>query len=382
MPTEFNFDQIIDRRGSDSFKWGLYGDRDILPLWVADMDFVSPGAVLDALHQRVDHGVFGYAMAPPQLVATVTRMLAETYGWQVDPSWLVWLPGLVSGLNVTCRAVGRKGDAVMTTTPVYPPFLSAPELSGRKLITVELTCRDQRWGFDFDALERAITPRTRLFVLCHPHNPTGRIFDEKELTQLFDICRRHDILICSDEIHCQLILNSHKKHLPFASLGKEFEEHTITLMAPSKTYNIPGLACAFAVISDRQLRRRFIAAKAGIVPEVNAMGYAAAWAAYEKGGPWLTALLAYLRDNCRRVERAIARMPGLEVTPVEATYLAWINARETGLTNPARFFEQAGVGLSDGKAFGAPGYVRLNFGCPRATLDKALQRMQKALIKK
>lgn len=382
MKTTFDFDHTIDRRGTDSLKWGLYRDKDILPMWVADMDFAAPPTVLEALHQRVDHGVFGYGLPQDELVQTVVSMLADTYQWQVQPDWIVWLPGLVSGLNLACRAVGRRGDEVMTTIPVYPPFLTAPKLSRRNLITVKLAHQKGRWTIDFDAIAKAVTPKTRLFILCNPHNPTGRIYTREELSQLSALCRRHNIVVCSDEIHCQLILSSQNKHLPFAGLGQTFAQQSITLMAPSKTYNIPGLACSFAVIPNDQLRRDFNAAKYGIVPEVNVLGYAAALAAYKNGGPWLTELLKYLRGNRDLVGDAIARMPGLQMDPVEATYLAWIDTRRTGIEDPVRFFEAAGVGLSDGKDFGTPGYVRLNFGCPRKVLADALQRMQIALEKR
>jgi cystathionine beta-lyase len=216
-------------------------------------------------------------------------------------------------------------------------------------------------------------------LLCSPHNPTGRVFTRSELLRLAEICERHRLVICSDEIHCDLVLDPDKVHLPTAALAGEIAERTITLMAPSKTYNIPGLGCAFAVISQPQLRKAFKAAMAGIVPEVNLMGFAGALAAYRHGGAWRSALLAYLAANRDRVLEAIANMPGLSASHIEATYLAWIDAREVGAGDPAAFFEAAGVGLSDGREFGGPGFVRLNFGCPRATLDEALGRMERAL---
>jgi cysteine-S-conjugate beta-lyase len=381
MPATFDFNHPIDRRYSDSLKWNRYLGKDILPLWVADMDFAAPPAVINALHQRVNHGVFGYGMPTAQLVKTVIAMLYQTYHWQVEPEWIVWLPGLVSGLNLACRAVGRDKDQVLTTTPIYPPFLTAPKLSKRRVLTTKLVCQNKSWEFDFDKLEKTITPKTSLFILCNPHNPTGRVYGRDELLRLFEICRRNKIIICSDEIHCQLILCPKKRHIPMASLGKEFEQQTITLMAPSKTYNIPGLACSFAVIPNEKLRRSFRAVQRGIVGEVNVMGYAAALAAYQDGGQWLKELLHYLRINRDFVEDAIDNMPKITMNHVEATYLAWIDARQMGVQNPALFFEHAGVGLSNGKDFGAPGYVRLNFGCPRPQLAKALQRIQKALEK-
>ena len=378
---QYDFNEIIDRRNTASEKWDKYKGRDILPLWVADMDFRSPPAVIEVLHQRADHGVFGYTGVPGELTEEVQAMLRKKYGWQVKAEWIVWLPGLVTGLNVTCRAVGEDHDDVMTAIPVYPPFLAAPGHFRRNLITFPLVQKTDRWEFDFDGFEKAITPKTRLFILCHPHNPVGRVFSREELKTLADHCISHDIIICSDEIHCELLLDKDKPHIPIAVIDPEVADRTITLMAPSKTYNIPGLGCSFAVISNRQLRSSFKRARAGIVPMVNTMGFAAALAAYRYGEEWLTALLSYLRGNREVVTDAVAGMPGMAMTHVEATYLAWIDTHATGLDDPVKFFEAAGVGLSDGRDFGGPGFVRLNFGCPRATLEEALQRMRSALEK-
>jgi cystathionine beta-lyase len=374
----FDFDRSVERRKTASMKWDKYKGKDIIPLWVADMDFCSPPAVIDALQRRIAHGVFGYTMPPPDLNKIVVAMLEAEYGWSVQPQWLVWLPGLVTGLNVACRAVGEDNDAVMTATPVYSPFLSAPGNSRRRLVKVPLREKQNRWGFDFDRLESAITPDTRLFLLCNPHNPVGRVFTHDELKGLAAICEKHNIVICSDEIHCGLLLDSDKTHIPTATLDPEVAQRTITLMSPSKTFNLPGLGCAFAVISEKDLRRRFIAAMAGIVPAVNAMGFAAAAAAYRDCSDWHAGLLDYLRANRDRVARAINAMPLLSLAPVEATYLAWIDVRSSDLKNPGKFFEDAGVGLQDGLEFDGRGFVRLNFGCARALLEKALGRMASA----
>ena len=377
--TRFDFDTRIDRSHTASEKWDKYQGRDIIPLWVADMDFSSPPAVLAALHARVEHGVFGYTAPPATLTATVVAHLAQAYGWTIDPGWLVWLPGLVCGLNVACRTVGNVGDEVITCLPIYPPFMTAPALMGRTVVKVPLCLHSSRWEMDLEALERAITPRTRLFLLCNPHNPVGRVWTEEELRGLAGLVERHDLTLCSDEIHAGLILDADKRHLPIALLAPEIARRTITLQAPSKTFNLPGLGCSFAVIADQRLRRSFKQAMAGIVPHVNLLGYAATEAAYSFGEPWRRELIEYLRGNRDLVLRAIAAMPSLSVSPVEATYLAWIDARASGIDNPALFFEEAGVGLSDGAAFGQPGFVRLNFGCPRPLLAEALQRMQRAL---
>jgi cysteine-S-conjugate beta-lyase len=376
---QFDFDTPIDRRATASEKWDRYAGRDIIPLWVADMDFRSPPAVIQALHQRVEHGVFGYTSPPSDLIATVVTMLQREYGWQVRGEWLVWLPGLVCGLNVACRAVGEPGDGVVTFTPVYPPFLSAPKLADRELVCVPLCVAGERWEMDLEALERAITPRTRLLLLCSPHNPVGRVWSREEQQVLLELAGRHDLVVCSDEIHAGLVLDEDKRHVPFAALSAEAARRTVTLHAPSKTYNIAGLGCSFAVIPDEGLRRSFRHAMAGIVPHVNLLGYSATLAAYLDGESWRQALLEYLRANRDLAGRAIAGMPGLKTWPVESTYLAWIDARGLGVADQARFFEEAGVGLSDGKPFGAPGFVRLNFGCPRTLLKKALERMQSAV---
>lgn len=376
----FDFDTPVDRRGSASFKWDRYGGRDVIPLWVADMDFHSPPAVIEALRRRVDHGVFGYTRAPDELEAAVVASLARDYSWEVPVPWLVWLPGLVSGLNVVCRAVGDPGDEVLTFVPVYPPFLTAPGNQQRSAVRVPLAqAAGGRWEMDFDLLAHSLTPRSKLLLLCSPHNPVGRVWSRAELEALADLAIRFDLVVASDEVHCGLVLDEDRPHVPLAALGDDIAERTITLMAPSKTYNVPGLGCSFAVVKNAALRRDFCRAMEGIVPHVNLFGYVAAQAAYENGGEWHQALLEYLRGNRDLLEREIGAMPGLSVAHVEATYLAWIDARDSGLEHPAKDFEMAGVGLSDGAEFGAPGYVRLNFGCSRSLLAEGLARMRAAL---
>ena len=377
----FDFDSPPERGGTDSAKWRKYHGQDIIPMWVADMDFTSPAPVIEALHHRIDHGVFGYGAIDETLSASVVAYLQRSFKWRVEPRWIVWLPGLVSGLNIACRSVGEPGDAVLTTVPVYPPFLSAPKNTRRRLITSQWRQSNDHWEMDFDDLRKSIDDRTRLFILCNPHNPTGRVLTRDELTTLARICLDRGMIICADEIHCDLIMEPGCRHIPMASLSPEIARNTITLMAPSKTYNIPGLGCSFAVISDDTLRRRFKRAMTGIVPHVNILGMVAAQAAYQYGGPWLDAVIAYLRKNLELTAQAIGRMPGLSMGKVEATYLAWIDTRDLKIENPGKWFEAAGVGLSDGIAFDGPGFVRLNFGCRRALLAKALERMAMAVGK-
>lgn len=376
---KFDFDSPIERRGGDSMKWSKYPEG-VIPLWVADMDFAAPPAVLDALRERVGHGVFGYNRPLPSQAEAVVNYLARHFAWRIEPEWIVWLPGLVCGLNVACRAVGESGDSVFTPTPIYPPFLSSPVDSGRRVASLPLVRDSSGWLWDFPGVDAVLRgSRARLFLLCHPHNPTGRVWTEDELWQIAALAEKHDVVICSDEIHNGLVIDPGCHHRVLASLDPEIAARTITLMAPSKTFNIPGLGAAFAVISSLPLRQAFRRAMQGIVPHVNALGMVATEAALAHGDDWHAALIDYLRANARAVERAVAALPGLDMRPVEATYLAWIDAREfaadRGIANPARYFEQHGLGLSDGADFGAPGFVRLNFGTRRALLDQALARL-------
>ncbi|AKC84180.1 aspartate aminotransferase [Verrucomicrobia bacterium IMCC26134] len=382
---QFDFDTILPRLGTDSQKWQKYAGRDILPLWVADMDFRASPAIIDALHRRVADGVFGYARPVKSTVDAVVNALASRYGWSIDPSWIVWLPGLVCGLNVTAQAFASAGEEVLCLTPVYPPFMTAPKNSGRVSVTVPFVLNSSaaRWEIDWDALERAVTPRTKLFFLCNPHNPLARVFRRDELVRIADFCARHDLVLCSDEIHCDLILDPALPHLPTALVAPEHAARTVTLMAPSKTYNVPGLGTSFAIIPDSALRARFVRATAGIVAEVTCLGFTACEAAYRDSEDWRQALLATLRANRDHLFASLGKtLPGVRIeAPIEATYLAWLNVSALGLADPIAHFEAHGVGLSDGAFFGAPrsDYVRLNFGCPRATLDEALRRMAVAV---
>lgn len=375
----FDFDTPIDRSQSDSSKWQLYAGQDVLPMWVADMDFAAPPAVTAAVVERATHGVFGYGDATPGAIQAVVDALQRDYGWPIAPEWLVWLPGLVVGLNVACRATGGEQDPVLTATPIYPPFMSAPQLSNRPLNKMPLRHDHGEWHWDFDALQAALEAGSKTLMLCNPHNPVGRVWRRDELERLAHFAEAHDITVISDEIHCDLILDDDTPFIPFASLPG-MAARTITLMAPSKTYNVPGLGAAFAVIPDAALRQRFERVKAGIVPHINLFGYVACEAAYRDGAPWRAELLQVLRRNRDLVVKALDGVDGVRVTHPQATYLAWIDCRAAGIENPKAFFEAAGVGLSDGAAFGAPGFVRLNFGCPLPTLQEALRRMRDALV--
>jgi cystathionine beta-lyase len=388
MRPSFDFDTPVDRGASSSTKWNRYRDRDIIPLWVADMDFGCAPAIVQALRARVEHGVFGYTEPPADLAATIARALERDHDWHIEADWLIWMPSLVVGLNVITRAFAAEGDDILTCVPIYPPFLSAPQNGNRTAVRVPLVIesqapsgdpRKQRWVWDMPALEQAVGPRTRLLLLCSPHNPTGRVWTRDELGELAELARRHDLIVCSDEIHCGLVLDLDKPHIPLASLSGDAAERTVTLMSASKTFNVPTLGCAFAIASNPELRARIKRVMAGIVHHVGGLGYVAARAAYAEGRAWQLALLDYLRGNRDLVEEAITSIPGLQTWHTEATYLAWIDARGIGEEHPLRFFEAAGVGLYDGALFGTPGYLRLNFACPRTLLATALSRMSQAV---
>lgn len=377
------FDTPIDRRHTDSIKWAKYAGRrsasgeEILPMWVADMDFAAPPEVIDALQQRVAHGVFGYGHTSTEFTNAIIHAMQRDYGWQIQADWIVPLSGLVSGLNVAARSIGNRGDAIVTATPVYPALFTSAVYMERECIRVPLD-ETRNWSWDMAAVEAAHTPRTKGLMLCHPHNPIGRVWTEAELKGIADYAEKHDLVVVSDEIHCDLILEPGLRHQPFALLSPDIAQRTITIMAPSKTYNIPGLGVAFAIIANDTLRRRFHAAMAGITPHPNILGMTATLAAYQHGVPWRTALLEYLRTSRERV-MTLHGMNGLRVIRPEATYLAWLDCRDTGIDNPLAFFEAAGVGLSDGRDFGREGFLRLNFGCPLATLEEGVRRIRAAL---
>ncbi len=379
----YDFDLINNRRLSESIKWNLYPE-DVLPMWVADMDFQSPPEVIEALKARAEHGVFGYGLTPPELKEVIVSRLFEKYNWQVDPESLVFLPGVISGFNLAARALAEPGAGLLIQPPVYMPFLDVAENNGMIQQEAQL-CQgaDGRYEIDLDAFHTAIDARTRMFLLCNPHNPVGRVFTRQELTAMAEICLRRRVVICSDEIHCDLVFSG-QQHVPVAALDGEIAANTITLMAPSKTFNIPGLKCAFAVIQNPDLRNRFQLARRGLVGDVNLMGYQAALAAYKYGERWLAELLVYLEANRDYLYETIQRdIPGIRMARPEGTYLAWLDCREAGIgPDPCGFFLKEGrIGLNDGVRFGrgGEGFVRLNFGCPRSVLTEGLDRIRSSL---
>ena len=384
MSTEFDFDRIIDRRSTASNKWRKY-DKDVLPLWVADMDFTSPEPVVRALRERAAHGVYGYVYEEPELVEVAAERIGRRYGWRVAPESVVLLPGVIAGINMAARIFTSPGDGLLEQVPVYPPILRCPTNMGISRDEAPLARRaDGRYEVDWDAFERAITPRTRAFLLCNPHNPVGRVYTRDELARMAEICLRRNLWIIADEIHCDLLFSG-QRHVPIASLGPEVQARTITLMSPSKTFNLAGLKSAIAVVPDAALRAKFVAAKVDLVSNPNVFGFAAALAAYRDGGPWLDALMRYLEAN-RDFTMGYVRehFPGAGVYAPEGMYLAWLDFRQAGIpgNDPFTFFlEKARVALNDGVTFGAggQGFARLNFGSPRAMVTEGLDRMRDAL---
>jgi cystathionine beta-lyase len=380
------FDEIVDRSAGNCVKW-KYFDKDVLPMWVADMDFKSPEPIQRAVAARAAYGVFGYEMPPKSLGEAVCAWLLRRHGWTVQPDEIVFLPGLVSGLNLMCRAFGRMGEEAIVLPPVYPPFLDAPSNNGMITRKVQLaqTLREGRveYGIDYDVLERAFTPRASLLLMCHPHNPIGREWMRDEMTKLAELCAKRDAVIVSDEIWGDLALDG-VKHAPFASLSPEIAQRTVTLMAPSKTFNVPGLGCSFAVVQNPVLKRRLMNAESGIIPHVNAFGLAAAEAAFTECDGWLDELRSYLTANRDAMLAFIdEHMPAIHATAPQASYLGWFDCRDAGIEgNAGNFFlKKARVALGDGAGFGpgGDGFVRFNFGCPQSQMMQALERMSVTL---
>ncbi|MEA5256915.1 MalY/PatB family protein [Arcicella aquatica] len=377
---KYNFDEIIHRKNTDSQKWDMFNDpENVIPMPVADMDFRCPEPILDVLNSITQHGVLGYAIVPERLKDILEERLKNLYNWETEKEWQVWIPGLVPAIYASCKAYGEINDAVMTAIPVYHPFHLAPPVVGKKLQTFPMIEVAGRWTFDFEALEANITAETKLFMLCNPHNPGGTVFTKEELEQLVDICEKHDIIICSDEIHADLILDASKKHRPLASLSEKAANRTVTLMAPSKTFNIAGLGCSVAVISNPVLRKKFEMAKQGFFPPLTRYSQDAAIVAYRDCEDWRLALIDYLKDNHDYLYQSLNGYKGLKLLPLEATYLAWIDARETGIDNIQEKLLAGGVRIMDGKIFKGEGFFRLNFACPKALLIEAVDRIKKSL---
>ncbi len=384
-----NFDKIIDRTGTHSVKWDyrekIFGNNDIIPLWVADMDFESPPAVKKALKARAEHGTFGYTIESRQYYEGIIHWLANRHGWEIERNWLHYLPGVIPGLNWAVQTFTNPGDKVIIQPPVYKPFFQAISHNYRETLENPLKLVNGRYEMDFERLESSIDEDTKMLILCSPHNPVGRVWQKNELEKLGEICYRHDLLVVSDEIHFDMVYGN-CQHYPFGNLDKKMQERTITLTSPGKTFNLQGLQSAYAIIPNPDLSKAFgkTLQQNGIFLN-NTMSITAVEAAYNDGEPWLEALLPYLADNLAYLHKYCEdHLPGIQVIQSEGTYLAWLDCRELNLSQEVlRSFmiNQAGLGLNDGKEFGeqGEGFMRLNFACPRPILEKALRQLAEAL---
>lgn len=390
----YNFDTFIDRRSTNSIKWTKYPE-DVLPLWVADMDFPAPPPVLEALHKAVELGVFGYETPSTTLMETVCQHMEMLYDWHIEPDMVVATPGIVSGFNAAARAVCAPGAGILMQPPVYFPFLKVHKNVGltRQYAPLVQVTDDQliHYEINIEAFEAAVDSndaKTRMFLLCNPHNPVGTAYTQKQLTRMAEVCLRHNVIICSDEIHSELLLDN-TQHIPIAMLSPEIAERSITLVAPSKTFNTAGLFCGFAIIPNSELRERYQKAVEQMTLHVNSLGQIAAQAAFSGTcDDWLDELLVYLTANRDFVvEYMQEKLPEIHLTVPNATYLTWLDCNpilETGRISgsPCEFFiNEAKVALNNGADFGpgGEGFVRLNFACPRVTLKEALDRIRKAL---
>tara|TARA_Y100000768_G_scaffold177514_1_gene132820 strand:+ start:49 stop:1197 length:1149 start_codon:yes stop_codon:yes gene_type:complete len=374
-----NFDQIIPRKDTHSTKWLKFSDEDVLPMWIADMDFACPSVITNAMTQRIDQGIFGYTDTPSDLTEVFVRKVYENTEWKIQDDWVVWIPGGVVGLNVSCKTVLAPGEMAMVPSPIYAPFTEAPENMERGFVKNYLVDSKGRLEFDLEAIETILTEDTKMFFLCNPHNPGGTVFSKQEIEKISSICEERKIIVCSDEIHSDLILEEGLRHVPFASLNKYNEEHSITIMGPCKTYNLAGFPIAAAIIPNEELREDFVRNTKGIVAHIDSIAFVAAEAAYSKGDIWHSELLDYLKFNRKILSERINKIEGISLKGPEAGFLAWIDCRNSEISNPAEFFiNEAKVGVHDGAWFGNKDYVRLNFGCPSSLLEDAISRIEKA----
>ena len=383
---KYDFDQLIPRRGTNSVKWDEEPAADILPMWVADMDFRTAPCVVEALRRRVEHGVYGYATVPESYYGAVTSWFARRHGWVPGADWILPVTGVIPALSAILRALTRPGDRVLVLTPVYNHFFIAIDNSGCSAAECELTYGDNRYTVDFDALERrAADPAVKLMLLCNPHNPAGRVWTPEELRRIGDICLRRDILVVADEIHCELVMPGFR-YTPFASLSEEFARRSVTCTSPSKAFNLAGLQVANIFAADATIRERIEQALGrNETGEISPFAIEALTAAYNEGDEWLDALNAYLAENYRFLRDYLAReLPQYTVLPLEGPYLAWIDSRAAGMDSEAlaeRLLTKGRLFVNPGAIYGPAGnaFIRLNIACPRKLLADGLERFKKAL---
>jgi len=385
----WSFDAIVNRENTGCRKWDgrktVFGTDDVLPMWIADMDFQSPPAVIEALKKCAAHGVYGYPLHSETYYSAIMNWMEQRYGCPIEREWILDTPGVVPAINLAIQAFTRPCDKIIIQPPVYPPFYSTIVKNRRQVVENPLVVENGRYVMDFRDLEKKMQLGIKMLILASPHNPVGRIWTKDELQTLANLCLRHNVLILSDEIHGDFIFKGHR-YIPMRSLSPEIARSTITCIAPSKSFNIAGLKTAVTIISNRKLRELFHDALEAIhIADGNIFGIAALEAAYRYGGEWLDDLQNYLEENSNFLTQFIKNnIPGIRMIKPEGTYLAWLDCQELGLTQPELrdfFVQKAKVGLNDGLAFGrqGEGFMRLNFGCPRETLRDGLERIEKAV---
>ncbi len=370
----FDFDRVLERAGTHSTKWEKFG-QDVLPMWVADMDFPAPQFVIDAIKERLEHPILGYTDKSPELVQAFMGWLRRHFNWQVEEDWLVWMPGVVPGLNMAAQTLTE--GQLLLPTPVYHPFLDVGQNSGLAEVRVPMAVDAGRWSMDLEQMQHAVDRAgdVRMLLICNPQNPTGRCYTLEELEALAEFVLANDLLLVSDEIHCNILLDDQARHIPLATLSPELSARTVTLYSATKVYNIPGVSCAVAVVENPELRKRFLEARKGLVPGIGPLGFVASEVAFNDTSQWIPELNAYLRQNFAAVRQAVGDRLAIQ----DATYLAWLNVADLELDNAESYFAEHGLGINPGEMFGEPSHVRLNFGCPLATLEEGLRRFNAAV---
>lgn len=394
---KYDFDRVYSRKNTNSAKWdavkAIFGSEDVIPMWVADMDFPAAKPIVEALKKRAEHEFYGYTQAGSSVTEAFTDRLQKKYNWKVEPEWVVFTPGVIPALSVAVKALTHPGDEIILQEPVYFPFFSAVKANGCQIVTNQLKLCDGRYEMDFADLENKFdtkrgmqfrSNRIKAIILCNPHNPIGRLWGMEDLKHLGEIIIGQGLPVISDEIHCELLFKGYK-HTPFGAISKEFEQNGIVCMAPSKTFNLPGLHASSIVIPNKKLREKFNEARAGIESGINLFGLAGMEAAYKYGDEWLEQLLDYLQENLDFTLKYFAeKIPKISPIKPQATYLLWLDCRALGIDDKALgslMREKAKVGLNDGSMFGAggSGFQRMNIACPRTILKEALQRIEKAV---
>lgn len=390
MSRKFDFDLVINRKGTDSFKVDKlaerYGNEDLIALWVADMDFLSPPAITDAIIERAKHGIFGYTYSTKEYYDSIINWVDRRHDWKIKQEWISFIPGVVKGIAFIIDCFTKENDGVIIQPPVYPPFNSVPTIHKRKVITNPLVLKDGRYDMDLEHLEKTIlSDKPKLFILCNPHNPGGRVWTKEELVKLAEICYDNNVLVISDEIHADLALYAHK-HIPFASVSEKAAQNSITLMAPSKTFNIAGIVSSFSVTSNDKLRETFHSyLTKSELSDSHIFAYTATIAAYNQGDEWLDQMKQYLEGNIEFVDNYLKKnIPQIKAIIPQASFLVWLDCRELNLSQKELndlFIQKANLALNTGSSFGTEGsgFMRMNIGCPRKVLERAMDNLQKAL---